>query len=321
MTTLNIAFASDENYVPYMSIALISLLENNSDNFGKINVHILDSGITQDSKEQLIKITYTYNCEISFIEINDIESRIGLKIHSNMSLSTYSRLFLPLLLPEDMEKIIYLDSDSIVEGSFKELWDMNIDNFSTSGVLDIVPKYYRESIGLNENDNYINAGFLLINLKKWRDNNIGAKFIDFIKKYNGKVPHNDQGIINGVLKDSILIINPKYNMLSIFYEIEYNKLIKLFKLKNYYDGEIVLNDMKNPVFIHLAPGFYGRPWITKSKHPLKSRYEYYADLSPWKDFIFIEDNRKLSVKMLSNIAMFLPFFIFCRLFHIYSKYM
>ena len=69
-------------------------------------------------------------------------------------------------------------------------------------------------VGLKYNDRYINSGVILINLKKWREDNLEKKFIDFINKYNGDVPCADQGTINGVCKNKILIIHPKYNTMT-----------------------------------------------------------------------------------------------------------
>ena len=58
---------------------------------------------------------------------------------------------------------------------------------------------YRNQVGIKkktvEMKKYINSGFMLINLKKWRDDNIEYQFLQFIRKYDGKVPCCDQGTL------------------------------------------------------------------------------------------------------------------------------
>lgn len=67
MFMLNIVLASDENYVPYLSVCIVSLLENNINNFNKINLFLLENEIKDDSKEELSKLVNAYNANLIFI--------------------------------------------------------------------------------------------------------------------------------------------------------------------------------------------------------------------------------------------------------------
>lgn len=92
-----------------------------------------------------------------------------------------------------------------------------MDKYYCSGVLDVINPYFK-LISMYEwtiNDNYINTGFLLVNLKKWGEENLEEKFIKFINKYKFFRQAN-QDIINGVIKEKVLIIDPKYNILQPF---------------------------------------------------------------------------------------------------------
>ena len=84
--------------------------------------------------------------------------------------------------------------------SIEELWNTSIDEYMCAGVQDLMPSVYKEIIGLNKDDFYINSGVLIINLKKWREKNVEEDFYYAMKKYE-KIPiHQDQGIINATLR-------------------------------------------------------------------------------------------------------------------------
>lgn len=100
---LNVSFACDDNYSPYLAICLISLLKNNIGDFDEIEIFVLDSGIKKINKEKIRKIAHDYGADISFIHVADIEEKYNLTLNKmsvkgDFSLATYSRLFIASLL-------------------------------------------------------------------------------------------------------------------------------------------------------------------------------------------------------------------------------
>ena len=124
---LNIVFASDNNYALYLGVAIVSLIKNNQNDFDKINIFVLDDGISSENKKRLEALVTNQNHVLNFIKtkgLSDFEiNMVGLdRIFSKNSFTTYSRLFVASLLPKDIDKVIYLDCDRLILGSFKELW-------------------------------------------------------------------------------------------------------------------------------------------------------------------------------------------------------
>ena len=124
---LNIVFASDNNYALYLGVAIVSLIKNNQNDFDKINIFVLDDGISSENKKRLEALVTNQNHVLNFIKtkgLSDFEiNMVGLdRIFSKNSFTTYSRLFVASLLPKDIDKVIYLDCDGLILGSFKELW-------------------------------------------------------------------------------------------------------------------------------------------------------------------------------------------------------
>ena len=319
--SINVLFASDDNFAPYLGVAIYSFLKNNHQDFRKINIHILAKRISKENKTILEEIASPFGGNnLIFIEDEGISKILGKKIQANRALSSFSRLFAASFLDETIEKVLYLDADSLILGSFKELWETNIENYYVAGVLDVGPDYVKTAVGLSKDVNYINAGVLLINLKKWRNEDVESKFIDFLEKNNMQVYNNDQGIINATLNDSILIVDPKFNLMSPFLEKDYDDVIKWNGLKNYYDKETIENAIKNPVFLHFVHFINGRPWFKDTKHPCKDLYLKYASETQYKNDVVVEDYRGLKYKLFFSLTNFLPYKLVCLIYRPYRDF-
>lgn len=317
---MDFLLSSDDNYAPLLGVSILSLLENNHEDFNELNIFVLDMGISKENKSKLRSLCQDFKIEVNldFIKSNNIEEILGIKIKASRALATYARLFSCTLLNDNIDKIIYLDCDAIVDGSFIELSKLDIEEYYCAGVLDAGPQYINSFLNLPDDNDHFNAGFLLINLKKWREDNLEDKFLDYIIKNDGEVFHNDQGVINVICKDKILKIDPKYNLLSPFFEVDYSDVLKWYGMKNYYSREIVGEALKNPVFIHLTQFVYGRPWFTNAKnHPLKKLFDYYVDKTPFKNEVYVEDNRHLRGKLFSLAYKILPFSVICFMFSVF----
>lgn len=317
---MNFLFSSDNNYASLLGVTMYSLLKNNIHDFSELNIYVFDLGISKLNKSKLNNICQNYegNVSLKFIEINTIESILNIEIKATRALATYARLFSSSLLSEDIDKVVYLDCDAIVDGSFKELLDIDIGEYYCAGVLDAGPKYINSFLDLPLDNNHFNAGFLYINLKKWREDNLENKFMEYIIANNGEVFHNDQGIINVICNDKILMINPKYNLLSPFFEVDYENVLKWYGMDKYYSKKTIEEALKDPIFIHLTQFVFGRPWFKNStNHPLRKLFDSYAKKTPFANEVYIEDNRQWKGKFFSWSYKFLPFSLICFMFTIY----
>lgn len=320
--SIDVLFASDNNFSPYLGVAIYSFLKNNSSDFKKIRMHILDKEISEENKKILTKITNDFECgELIFIKDKGISELLGKKVYGNRALSSFSRLFSASFLDKSIKKVLYLDADALILNSFKELWQTDIADYYCAGVLDVGPDYVKTAVGLSKDVKYINAGVLLINLEKWRNENIESKFIDFLEKHDMVVYNNDQGIINAVLNEKILIIHPKFNLMSPFLEKEYGEVVRWNGLKNYYSKEIIEEALENPVFLHFVHFINGRPWFKNTKHPCKNLYMKYAGETPYKNDVLVDDYRGFRYKFFFSLTKFLPFRVVTWIYKIYRDFL
>lgn len=292
---LNVVFASNDDYSSLLSICLISLLKNNEKDFDCINIFILDDGIKQKNKNKILSLAKNYSCHIEFFKTDKLLTMDGNmmpldKEVSGKSLTTYSRLFLSTLLPTTINKIIYLDCDALILGSYKELWEMDISDYYCAGVVDPTNDTVLRLYGFGQDDEYFNAGFLLVNLEKWRDTHIEEEFLKFLSQNQGKFFLHDQGVINNVLRNKIKVVPPKYNLQLYFQYYDYDLAMKfLGREREYYSKEIVDESRKNPVYLHFCGTPQDRPW-NNPDHRYYEEFKKYAKLANCSDVMGSIDN-------------------------------
>ncbi len=316
MNELNVLYSTDSNYAAHAAASIQSLLNHNQ-GFEKITIYILDDGISDLAKKQLFETVAPFSqASLHFIPQKDLLSRLNLNKDNNYALAGYGRLMVSNVVPAD--KVLYLDCDTIVSDSVKSLWNTDITDYYVAGVQDNPALYNVTAIGMTASDQYINGGVLLINLKKWREDDLEDRFIRMITEHGGFVRHHDQGIINGVCKGNILILHPRYNTMSQFYLMSAKQIQMLFSPARYYTQKELDEATNAPTIIHYISKFYNRPWCKDCTHPKKDLYLEALSQTPF-DVCFT--GRPLSRKVkLRKLAFYcLPFSWYCAIERMLDK--
>ena len=208
--TDNIIFSSDNNYAPYLAISIFSIIKNTPQ---KIAFYILDMEISQENKTAINKLVKIYSCTVFFLPVKESDFKYFPQTINYISLATYARLNLTQYI-RNIEKAIYIDVDTLTNYSLQELWDTDITNYYLAACqdtfIDVKNKSYKKLIGL-ESATYFNAGVLLINLNKWKEENIFQKSIDWMNQYKNIIKYQDQDILNGVCQGNVKFINNRFN--------------------------------------------------------------------------------------------------------------
>ena len=211
-----IFFSTDDNYAPYLDVAIASLIENASKEY-KYRIVILHTGLLQETVDAL-RHNERAGFAIELVDISDelknIKSRFKNVYH--FSIVTYYRLFIASLFPQ-YDKIIYLDCDLVVLGDISELYHTDIgDNILGAAPEQFVQntkefrRYAKRALGLDP-DEYVNAGVLVINLKEFRKNDIEKKFIELITKYDFDLLDPDQAYLNYLCQGRIYVLPNGWN--------------------------------------------------------------------------------------------------------------
>ena len=280
---MHIVFSTDANYAPHTGAAIRSLRRSNPD--VALCVWILDNQIGEAHRSRFLRQQEEdANLEIRFVDFAPYAKQLRLNLLWDISLSSYARLFLPDMLPETVERALYLDCDTVVCSSLVELFRMDLGDCLTAGVLDLSSDEVKVRIGLDPSVPYVNAGVLLFDLKRMRREETQQKFLDFLDLHNGQVYHHDQGVINGILHDRMMILPQKYNVMTPLMTMKHRHIRRFYCLSELgYPDDEIRRAAAEPVIIHYTPCFSGRPWETGCNHPRKAFYLTCKRESPWAD--------------------------------------
>lgn len=283
---MNIMYAADDNYAEIMCVSILSLLKVNSD-VSEINFYLVEDGIKRDNIQRLKNLISEYGRKVEFIKKPNIRGMLGNDLLTlRWSDSAYARLFLKELFGEStkIDKLLYLDCDTIIVDSLKELWNTDISDCLGAACLECMSNWHKKIVGAGKKDNYVNTGMILFNVKKWIEDDIQTLCANFIKKHNGKTEYVDQGVINGTVSNYFKIVNPRYNLTSLAYDFTYDEMQIYRKPEFGYTKDEWLGALQAPAIVHFTTSFLSvRPWFKGSKHPYASCWRQLHDETPWKD--------------------------------------
>lgn len=279
---MNVMYTCDDNYVWLMGISTISLFENNK-TIEDLQVYLLGDNISQENKDKLKKIGDQYGRKIQVIEIPPLTIPTAL-ISARWPLAAFTRLFSGGILPVNVDKILYLDCDTIVSGDISELEKVSFNGNIVMGVKDCISRTYKKNIGLDNNSLYINAGVLLLDVDELRKININKKIDEYMQQYVEFINYADQDILNGVFKNCIGELSPKFNVMTLNVVHTYAQMEQLRRPTNYYNYKEWEEAKNNPAIIHYTTNMLVvRPWYSNANHPLRGIFKKYMEMSVWKD--------------------------------------
>ena len=227
-----IFFATDDAYVPFLAVALQSLVENSSKE-NTYMIRVLYTDISEENKKR-IGVYNKDNITVEFVDLNEYIESIKDKLHTRdyYSKTTYYRLFIAELYPE-YDKALYLDSDILIKGDIADLYNIDIkDNLIgavTDGIIqsaEVFKDYVERVIGIAKSTNYFNAGVLVMNLDELRKTKFQEKFLYLLSTVTYSLVQ-DEDYLNRICKGRVKIISNAWNTMPIQGDIFNRDDIKL----------------------------------------------------------------------------------------------
>lgn len=263
-----IVFAINDSYIKQIVTVLTSIIDNFS-NENKLEINILERNLSDENKKIISKFNNS-NIEINYINMNNVNMNLERFMdrrenYNYISIETYYRFFIPELFP-NYDKIIYLDADIIVLEDISKLYNIDIENYLAGVTKDIninltrikkwnISKginidYYFEKILNKKTKDYFNAGILLLNLKKIREDNIVEKLWQFTEE-KSPLEFQDQDVLNAVFENKVKYIDLRWNL---------SKDVKWI-LREHTDDKVkaeIEEVSKNPFIVHYLGA--NKPW-------------------------------------------------------------
>jgi lipopolysaccharide biosynthesis glycosyltransferase len=201
----------------------------------------------------------------------------GVKIIPQFGITTYFRLLAPALLPQDLDRVIYLDSDLVVEEDLANLWTLALGNAPMLAVQDyLLPivslpcalKETYQTLHLSPDAAYCNCGVMLINLKKWREEDLSRNVLEYTQEYYDYVYCADQDGINAVTCGKWQALDVRWNV-QVFGAI--NPRLSL----PHQSAELI----KQAHILHFTTRL--KPWHYNYRQAGSDRFAYYLRESNW----------------------------------------
>ena len=279
--TIPIVFATDDNYAPYMSATIQSIVENASPD-KNYAFFILYSKITNETVNLLHEqVAHYEQFNIGFVNLTDYVSKYKFFVSRHITIETYFRLFIPELFYE-YQKVIYLDCDMIVCIDIAELFEINLENNILAAMRDINISnsyyHYKQSNKINDKRNslsklknfgdYFCAGLCVFNISLFRKTIIQDEMLEFATA--NEWDFHDQDVLNIFAEGKTLLLSFHWGVYTT--KIQY---LPENKKNEYIDAQ------KYPKIIH----FTNKPWKSDI-HILHFEWFWkYATRTPFIDVI------------------------------------
>lgn len=211
-----IFFACNDRYVPYLDVAIISLISHASPD-REYRITVLKTDITERNQAILLKHA-TKNVSIEFYDVRNMLEPVKHKLPEMFyfSLAAYYRFFIETAFPQ-YDKAIYLDCDVVLLNDIAKLYDTDVTGYLVGAVYEqntdrspAFTNYVEDIIGIPYNT-YFNSGVMVMNLAEFRKNKVQEEFLWMLGEYHFDSLAPDQEYLNVICHGKVKYLPTGWN--------------------------------------------------------------------------------------------------------------
>ena len=283
---MDTAIATDHNGVRQTCVAAKSLIEANKNEAGLVIWFLLSKDVDGDDRQRLIGLAEGMpRVEIKCVDAASVLETYRPQMESyarQWPLAAFTRLFVDVILPESVERILYIDIDTLVTDSVQPLFNLDMEGFLFGAVPEADFKTSNgryERLGFRKDvPFYFNSGVLLMNLDGYRKAGGHEEALRILDKIKDRIVTPDQDIMNYMGKGRTLALHPRWNHND-------GLLVKQFTISGLpghtYRGKIgreILEAIVSPGIIHYMGQH--KPWRYNHR-PERKRYARAMESLGW----------------------------------------
>lgn len=303
-----VIFSSDDNYSKYLVVVINSLIESTVEDYN-YDIYVLNDGISNANLETISSLNKNKkNISIKFIDVNDyIPNSIKeiFYINEHFSIATYFRFFIEFIF-ENFEKVLYLDTDIIIQDDVSKLYNIDIGDKPIGACRDYeimshskenkdLKKYINDTLQIDDVSKYFQAGILIMNINKFKECSIYEKLIEKLKEIK-EPKFVDQDILNSVLYGQVVYLPLKWNFVW-FIEQYHKNLINLISEEFYNE---FIEAKKSISIIHYAGKV--KPW-NNIDFDLSNNFWLYARKTPvYENLLLNLTKRNIDIPQLEKVV-------------------
>ena len=275
---ITIVLACDDNYAQHAAVAAASVLLSTVA-AKRVQFYILGDRLNSKNKKRLQDTIQQLGGMVFFPDVSGKVVENGY-ISGHLSRAAYFRLALPDIVPGNIEKAIYLDTDLVVFDDVVKLWEIDMNEKPVGAICDygiMASKHMRQqkqkTLGLQPGQSYFNSGVMVIDLNQWRKKEYAVHLMEIVKCREFR--HHDQDALNETFKNNWCELPLRWNVIPPVFNLFF-KLLCRSDLRNH-----AITAKRNPAVFHWA-GRY-KPWEFIVHPGFNDSYYYYLKQTAFAD--------------------------------------
>lgn len=292
------ATAADENYVVPLAATVRSAIDSlGPDRY--LRLFVLDGGICSESRGKLMQSWADPRVRIEWIT-PDVNVVKHLPVSHHVSISCYLRLLLPELIPSDVGKLIYFDSDMLIRRDLSDLYAEPLGDHMALAVQEMAAPWmdaeiasdgyhrqkkflsatrpvpnYRE-LGIRPEAPYFNSGLLVFDAKIWREHQTAKSVLECLEFHRDHVLWWDQYALNVVMADRWRPLDVRWNQTAAAFEYPNWQLSPL-------DQQAFQQIRNDPWIVHYCSP--SKPWHYFCDHPYRQDFYDTLKRTEWRHWL------------------------------------
>jgi lipopolysaccharide biosynthesis glycosyltransferase len=270
--------AADDRFSRPLAVTIRSIVSNLTPG-RSLTMYLCDMGIAQKNRGLVESVGAHPDVEIHWI--SSLKEKVDHlpQAWPGITRAAYARLYIPSVLPPEVDKALYLDCDLIARRCIGDLFDLPVGDFAAMGVADAASPYVCSTYGVpywfrhgrRADDVNFNSGVLLMNLPIWRDKDLAQEAFNYLTDGRHQFMV-DQEAINAVLPGQIGELDPRWNQ-----QTEHFK--DIFQATLPYDEAQLRELTEKPWIVHFTTSI--KAWSYRSTHPFRQEWFKYLDETPF----------------------------------------
>jgi len=212
---LPIVCAINESYVLPLAVMLESLKKHLRANWRPV-LYLIHTGIPQARLSVISSIIETYSIIPSATQI------AAAPCDSHFPPEASFPLLIPELLPDDIQRALFLDADMLILDDVVKLWEIPLDECVLAAAPDTAVPYCSaprgvngwQRLGIPADAPYFNGGVLVIELERWRRREVTKRVHEYFKQTRDPIDFLHQGVLNALLWNDWKCVNSRWNLLA-----------------------------------------------------------------------------------------------------------
>jgi lipopolysaccharide biosynthesis glycosyltransferase len=271
--TLHLACATDGRYLPHIATMLHSALT--AAGAPSMHAHVLhDPDVARGGLHALAEMVDRLGATITLHPVDPSEVA-GLPEWDRIPTTMWHRVLLPALLPE-VERVVYLDADTVVLAPLTPLLDLDLTGHHLAAVTNVPERHmlgHAAELGLSGPARYFNSGVLVMNLALMRRDRSAVELVAYAREHAAALLWPDQDALNVVLGPTRLELHPRWNAM--------NSVLSFPWAAELLGAEAVAQARAEPAIVHFEGPGPCKPWHLLCNHPWRQRYAEHRRETPW----------------------------------------